>query len=203
MLPRRRRQTDPMRARAVVALLAVVALTSGACGDDDGGAPPTTVAERATPTVGDHWHSAYGVEICGEALGPFASDNDPEGIHSHADGIIHIHPFSEAAGGANANLGAFFSAMGAGLSDDSLELGEAGTFTEGEDECDGEPGIVQVARWSDASRVNDSEPEVFTEHLRDISFQEDGEAYTIAFAPEGTDLPPPRSIPQLERLTAV
>jgi hypothetical protein len=184
--------------RLVVIAFVALPLVAG-CSDDGG----TEADASGPPAVGDHWHAAYGVSVCGEFEPVFASENDPVGIHSHADGVIHIHPFGAEASGGNATLGKFFEAMGAGLSDESLQLGELGTFTEGEDDCDGQPAIVQVAKWADADTAESTEPQIITEDLTSIHFDNDREAYTIAFAPEGADIPPPPTIPQLDQLTDV
>ncbi|MGH2685267.1 MAG: hypothetical protein ACRDJP_07365, partial [Actinomycetota bacterium] len=47
------------------------------------------------PRINEHWHAAYGVNICGDWDQPLVdTQNDRLGIHTHEDGIIHIHPFS-------------------------------------------------------------------------------------------------------------
>ena len=191
------------RTSLAVLMSLVVALAGCSTDDDAGGGSVGTGDASGPPTIGDHWHAAYGVETCGESVPPFASENDPAGIHTHSDGIIHIHPFGSQSSGANATLGLFMEAMGATLTDETLDLGQIGSFTEGEDDCDGTPGIIQVARWADASTAAYTPPEIITENVADISFQNDREAYTIAFAPEGADIPPPPTIPTLDQLTDI
>lgn len=48
------------------------------------------------PGLADHWHSAYSIYVCDE-ISPWVyfddSGQDTTGIHSHGDGLIHIHPF--------------------------------------------------------------------------------------------------------------
>ncbi|MCP3855283.1 MAG: hypothetical protein GY745_23605 [Actinomycetia bacterium] len=159
----------------------------------------------------DHWHVAYGVYDCvaesdsDDGFLPIYTDQrDPGGIHSHGDGIIHIHPRSTAAAGPNADLGVFLDAVGATLSEDEFDPGVAGDARGAGDECsNGEPGIPQVAFWSDADEL--AQPDVVaTTDLQDLQWIGDGGAVTIAFAPEGADIPPPlRSIPNLSRLTDV
>ena len=60
------------------------------------------------PQLGDHIHQAFGVTICGEAQPPIPEFESDVGIHTHGDGVIHIHPFSQLGVGANATLGRFF-----------------------------------------------------------------------------------------------
>ena len=79
--------------------------------------------DAVPPRLTDHWHVAYGIDICGEPL-PGLSDAKPDtsGIHSHGDGLIHIHPFSSRYTGKGANLGAFADTTGMTLTDSSLKV---------------------------------------------------------------------------------
>lgn len=140
----------------------------------------------ANPTLEDHWHSAYGVYDCesDSFLAPFENQEDPFGIHSHGDGLIHIHPFSSQVTGDSARMGVFLDAVGATVTTDAIVLPDGSELTAGT-ECDGEPAIVQVWRWDlDAS---DGDAEVITDDFDDIRFRKDREAYTIALAPEGAE----------------
>src|SRR5688572_1252934 len=57
-------------------------------------------ADDSAPVANqDHWHAAYGIYACDAFLAPLSDERDPKGIHSHADGIIHIHPFVRSAAG--------------------------------------------------------------------------------------------------------
>ena len=199
-----------MLGSAVAALIfVIVAQRSTETVTGESGQAPTIDAEPFAsnePPVAnqDHWHSAYGVMICDQGFEPpFTSQDDPVGIHSHSDGVIHIHPFFAAAGGANARLEVFLDVMGASITDETLTLPDGRSFTEGEDTCDGEPAQVQVARWSDATTAGSTAPEIFTDDLTSLRFENDIEAYTIAFVPAGTDLPPPPSIPMLSQLSDI
>lgn len=154
--------------------------------------------ENATPTnvppiAGrDHWHAAYDIYLCGEFVDPIPDQRDPRGIHSHADGIIHIHPFVRSAAGENAVLSEFTDAVDMTLTDDRIQVPGGDVYEEGETECDGEPGVVQVL----------VDGEVVTENIPDIRL-EDRQLITIAFAPRGAELPTPRSEPNLDNLSDV
>lgn len=152
-------------------------------------ASPTNVAPVANR---DHWHSAYAVYLCDSFAPPIDVQRDPKGIHTHADGVIHVHPFVRSAAGENAVLSEFTEAVDMTLTDDELQLPGGDLYEEGDTECDGEPGIVQVYVDGD----------VVTEDIPDIRF-EDRQLLTIAFAPEGTELPPPPSAPTLDNLSDV
>lgn len=169
-----------------------------------------TEAEAVPPGLTDHWHAAYGIDICGELQPAFTEDRDPNGIHTHGDGVIHIHPGAAqevAKAGKDATLGVFMSAAGAELADDHLTIPDAEggttTYTEGEDQCNGNDAIVQVAYWANANEATSTDPQVITEDLADINFQNDREAYTIAFARRGADIPPPETVDQLDELAGI
>lgn len=109
---------------------------------------PVTITERSNlelltlmgpgPDAGDHWHAAYAIYVCDEFLDPFTSENDPNGIHSHADGLIHIHPFNNATQDSGATFATFLDAVGwdfepgnIGARDGSVRFGD-GSCGEGE-----------------------------------------------------------------------
>jgi hypothetical protein len=153
----------------------------------------------AAPAFGDHWHAAQAVYTCGQFQDPLADRNDDaNGIHTHEDGLIHIHPTSTEATGDNATLGVFTEETELVLQDDRLEIPDGDSFVEGEDECDDGPGIVQVAVWDDAS---DEEPTIRTEDLIGLKL-DNNDLITIAFAPEGADIPKPNTAARLADATA-
>jgi hypothetical protein len=87
----------------------------------------------------------------------------------------------------------FAEEVGLKLEDDRLEIPGGKTYVEGEDECDGKPGVVQVAVWDDP---NDESPEVVTEDVTGIKLGQN-QLLTVAFAPEDADLSKPPSAPEL------
>lgn len=193
---------DLRRALAILALLCLVAtscsiasesvvvtpLRGGRTAADTGAAAAASgdVLPAVGPAPGSsHWHAAYVVRICDDVLAPFDSDADPLGIHSHADGLIHVHPFFEESGFEAATLGLFADAMGFGLATGELTLPGGGTWRDG-DLCNGVPGRVYVDRWANPEPQGAVE-RIFTDP-EDIRFAADGELYQIAFAP--LDAPP-------------
>jgi hypothetical protein len=158
------------------------------------------------PVLGDHWHAAVGVYVCGEFLPATAEFENETGIHTHGDGVIHIHPFTANATGENATLGVYLEDSGIELTNDTLTVGDE-SWSEGDD-CeveDGEsgPGELVVAQWKNV-QSNDGKPALIVRDFDDIRFREDAEGYTIAFVPEGTtEIPRPESADQLESLGAV
>jgi hypothetical protein len=181
------------------AVLAAVVLVAGSgCTDKDDEPDASPSADDAVaPAVNeDHWHAAFGVFVCDEFLADLPTFESPVGIHTHGDGVIHIHPFSAAGAGTNATLGAFLDGAPIDLEDGALEV-DGVTWHDGE-ECNGRPARVMLARWDDAASGGD--PEIVTDDMTRIRFRADGEAYTIAFVPEGTDIPLPPSAANLAEL---
>lgn len=163
-------------------------------------------APAEAPRVGtDHWHSAYAVYDCDRFLPGFTSAADPDGIHSHQDGVIHIHPWNSSASGTDAQLDVFFDAMGARVTDDEISGPGIGVLEEGSD-CNGEPTVIRAMRFSrfvgDADDPGGDDPmtgladlyepaEEFTDDFGDIQLLEDLEAFVFARVPAGAEIPLP------------
>lgn len=147
------------------------------------------------PTTRDHWHEAFGINICGEFLGNQTDDGpDRLGIHTHADGLIHIHPFGAGGSGENATMGAFLDQLGIGVSDGTLTLND-GTAKGPDDECDGEEAEVALFVWPPQAS-DKTEPEKLTgSEITEARFTEDGGEYVLSFNPKDftPPLPPSRS----------
>jgi hypothetical protein len=149
----------------------------------------STREASAAPRVGQHWHSSYDVYVCDDYdAGPVLDETDPVGIHSHSDGLIHVHPFTSIAAGDNARLSIWFESFSGSITDESITLDQGRTYTEGED-CNGEPTVLHVLRY-DADDLS-ARPEVITEDLADVQFLKNREAFVFALIPEGADLPEP------------
>jgi hypothetical protein len=140
----------------------------------------------------DHWHAAYGVYICGVFQPPVTNERDPLGIHTHGDGVIHIHPFGNAASGRNAVLGKFADAAQFTLKSGEIKLPGGKRYKDG-DKCEGKPGVLQVRR---DGKLVPGDP-------RKVRFLKDRSLITIAFVPKGTKIPDPPSASELDQLTDV
>ncbi|MFN0027875.1 MAG: hypothetical protein ACKV2O_11960 [Acidimicrobiales bacterium] len=163
-------------------------------------------AQRVEPRLEDHWHVAYGMYLC-DAFAPNPVDvgADKVGIHTHDDGIIHIHPFSSVATGEDATLGKFFDQIALKASDTKLTTTDGKAYESGKTTCpSGEVGKLVLARWASADDP-DAKPEIITEDITGARFLTDRSAFTLAFVPEGkiADIPRPESIPGLDQLTDV
>jgi hypothetical protein len=164
-------------------------------------------AAAVAPTTDDHWHSAIGIYVC-DAFLPAVADGptDVSGIHTHGDGIIHIHPFQGAAAGKNAKMQVFADQVGLSFSDSGFTTPDGTTYENGYD-CNGTPSVVTVSQWNSIDSVK-ADPEappdvVYTDDFGSIPFENDRMAFTLAVAPEGTTIPPPDSVATVDQLDPI
>jgi hypothetical protein len=131
-------------------------------------------------------------DVPGQFLAPFTdATQDVLGIHTHGDGLIHIHPFTDSVAGRKATLGVFLDQVGVSMTNEKLTLPTGQTYTEGVTKCQGgKDGQLQVAKWND---VNDAAQgkkpnEIFTSGFDQIRLGASN-AFTIAFMPPGSTIP--------------
>lgn len=150
-------------------------------------------ASRESPTAprvgSDHWHSAYAFYDCDHFLEPFTSSFDPDGIHSHNDGVIHIHPFNSSAAGERARLGVFFNSMGARVDEDEMSGPGIGVLEVGSD-CNGQPTVIRAGRFDPANMAAGAVAEYLSD-FEDVILDRDLEAFTFARIPADAEIPPP------------
>jgi hypothetical protein len=169
----------------------------------DTGAPASTPTTPAAGEPGDSTTTtsttaptsttvAAPADAPGEYLAPFTdATQDALGIHTHGDGLIHIHPFTDSAAGRKATLGLFLDQVGVSMTNDTLSLPTGQTYTEGVTKCQGgRDGELQVAKWNN---VNDAAQgkkpnEIFTSGFDQIRLGADN-SFTIAFMPPGSTIP--------------
>jgi hypothetical protein len=131
--------------------------------------------------IGDHWHAAIGVNLCGTWQANLPQYEAGTGVHSHGDGFMHIHPFSAAGAGSNANVGLFYK-----QADDKVSATELDIFKEkykNGDVCDNldkKPGEV---RWSVNGVEKTGNPGAYVPNDRDT--------VAIAFLPKGVEIGTP------------
>jgi hypothetical protein len=140
------------------------------------------------PKLGDHWHAAYGIYDCGEFL-PNLTDQIPDesGLHTHADGLMHMHPFGTAYTGHNANIGNWGITTGLELTDTSYST--PSIDRKNGESCGEELGesVVQLKVWDSP---NDEDGRIITSDFADYAPQEFS-MWVLAFVPEGTEIPRP------------
>lgn len=163
-------------------------------------------AQSVQPKLSDHWHAAYGTYTCDAFAAPPADAGaDKLGIHTHQDGVIHIHPFSSAAAGERADIGKFFDMVGMKVTDGKLVMADGTTYESGVTTCpDGQTGKLVLVAWPNADDPA-AAPKVITKDIASTQFANDRMAFTLAFVPEDkvADIPRPESIPNLDNLSDV
>ncbi len=157
--------------------------------------PFAAVAGRAA----DHWHAAIGYYICGTFVPDLPEGSDPLGIHGHGDNVVHIHPFGASSSGKRATLKIYLDTVGADISADKIKVPGQDTKSNG-DKCENGAGTVQTKVWD--SRAATDEGHLVPGNPASIR-PKDGQLITIAFVPEGTDIPKPPSEPRLDNLSDV
>ncbi len=191
-----------------IGVVAMARSENGGLGDNS--TPPK--ANLQNGQAFDHWHAAFAVEVCGKELGPLQDGpQDMQGIHTHGDGLVHIHPFTRTAAGKRATLERFFKQISFTVTDSGFELpkgmtmeGGGTTVKEGVTKCAGKDGELVLAHWKDAASAAGTKPDkIYRGNFPDVRFSEDLGAYTLAFVPKGsTDIDPPSSAADIESLGA-
>jgi plastocyanin len=129
-------------------------------------------SSTGAPRIGqDHWHATYEYIVCGVKQPNFPTWN--AGVHTHADGYIHIHPYTSSEEGSGARLVRWFEYGGGELSSDTVKApGSRDEYKNGDQCPDGEEGFVQVF-------VNGQKLDDFSKYL-----PQDGDSVQIVFGPE-------------------
>jgi hypothetical protein len=158
-------------------------------------------AAAVSPQVGEHWHAAYGIYVC-DAFLPDLTDQttDATGLHTHGDGVAHLHPFNNAAAGDNATLAKWGETTGLTFSSTGFTVGDT-TYEDGFD-CSGQPATVSLYVWP-ADDLTAAPRVIPASDIGDFHFDEDRLAFTLAVVPEGTEVPRPPSVPELDQLSDV
>jgi hypothetical protein len=146
------------------------------------------------PALGDHWHAAYVVDICGALQPNLAQPGTLLGLHTHNDGLVHVEPYVTGSildRGDNATL-ARFAEGDMGFKVTSTEVKVPGETKKNGDLCDGKAGKLTIREWPDANG------DAFKDYTnpKDVKIT-DGSAITVAFVAEGAEIPKPTSIPNL------
>jgi hypothetical protein len=164
-------------------------------------------ANKGVPQLGDHIHEAIGFNVCGDFLPNIPTFESKIGIHTHGDGVMHIHPFSQLGVGANATLGRFLKDahdegnLDVSLNDTTLKLlGE--TYKEGKTKCKGVTNPeLRVAYWPDVQNAA-SKPQVTTGGFSKLPITKNGGGYTIYYGDSKAAIPKPLSAAKLAELGA-
>ncbi len=191
------------------AIVAIVALGVGVvvfARNKNAGAGDNSQKPRARlsdSSAYDHWHASFAVNVCGKEQ-PALQDvqEDILGIHTHGDGLAHIHPFSVRASGDRATLGKFFDQVGLVVTDDGFKGSDGKVYKAGETTCGGKPTELVLAHWKDATTAASNPPDkIIRSDFASVRFSENYGAFTLALVPKGTtDIDPPSSSAEIESL---
>lgn len=151
----------------------------------------------------DHWHAVYGVYNCnstvegdGKYLPAFQSNQDDTGIHSHGDGVMHIHPFFELSSGDNAQMRHWLSEMNVDITPEAISVNNA--FDAPVELAAGQPcedgsgtAEIKLLRWQFdflANGENRDDPEIIETDFDLVNFRNDREVFVFAYIGEDTDI---------------
>lgn len=128
---------------AVTLLVIIIAVAGLILIADDDSTVTAPNGDTDGPVIGDHWHAALQVTVCGETLEPI--DTFPGGVHTHDDGFIHLHPQQPFEENEGATLAMFFEYGGGLLTSDTLRMPNAAETYRNGDTCpDGGEGVLRV-----------------------------------------------------------
>lgn len=160
------------------------------------------------PQLGDHIHQALSVWVCGEEFLPDIPEFESSiGIHTHGDGVIHIHPASQLGVGANATLDRYLKNV---RDEGNLDFSVSNSkityldteYEEGTTECEGvDDPQVRMAYWPNVGD-DSSEAEITTGDFTDLRLTENGAGVTIYFGDPDAEIPRPPNAKDLARLGA-
>ena len=190
-------------------------------------------ADASDPSVGDHWHVAYGFDICGEwfqlqgdaeardANGSFINtDFARTGVHSHNDGVIHWHANSRAAVGRRAVFQVLLDVYDVELENKKLVFPEEqrgqieavfgdkyadGVFESGETTCtvDGEE-VEGSLQMVVWDNFSDTDVgTTFVAAYGSVRVGRDAKVFSVAFVPDNTDVEMPPWAKDLPALGAI
>ncbi|MBA2607960.1 MAG: hypothetical protein H0U92_03385 [Actinobacteria bacterium] len=148
-------------------------------------------AEVTPPTKKDHWHAAYGFNLCGEwasALNDGAA-GDTTGIHTHGDGLIHTHPFLNSVTGKNATFGKLMKITDTAVTATSVDLKRDNEKLKNGDKCGSKPGVLTARSFKNLEDKAGTELKGSPSAWR----IKDGTLITISFNPKGFKVEQPPS----------
>lgn len=138
------------------------------------------------PRVGDHWHAALGVFVCGSEWLANAPEFEQQanntnlraGLHSHGDGLMHLHPFTGEESGRRTTLGRFLKYGGWKVGTKSLKVWDGAEHKNG-DKCPGD-NKKGILRWAVNGEEQTSNPAEYRPQDQDV--------VGVYFVPKDVDL---------------
>lgn len=150
-----------------------------------------SLTTTAGPHINDHWHAALRIVVREDARIAITipSFSSPEGIHTHGDDIIHMHPATPGGEGRGASLRRFFGYGGGILTEDTIRMpGQAETIAVagGIEILRADSGIHPLAggegaSFRDAIAACDAKPKSGFEKVTPEYIPQDGDCIRIVF----------------------
>ena len=157
----------------------------------------TQAAAEGVPPVAnkDHWHAAYGFNLCGQWAGSLGAGPRPDssGIHTHDDGLVHAEPVVASAAGKNATFEKFMKYTSASVTATSVDLRREGAKFKNGDKCGDKRG--ELTWW-----VFESARDTTGKSMRGNPANwriADGSLIAISFNPKGFKVTQPPSAAEL------
>ncbi len=144
----------------------------------------------------DHWHMAYGFNLCGKWSAPLKDgpSGDTTGIHTHEDGLIHIHPFVSSVAGKNATFGKLMDDTDTSVTATSVNLKRDGEKFKNGDKCGKKEGVLTARVFKN---LKDNEGTLLDGNPSSYRMK-DGQLIVISFNPKGFKVTQPPSAGNLQ-----
>lgn len=156
-----------------------------------------TAGNTDPPAVNkDHWHVAYGFNLCGKWAAPLKDGpaGDTTGIHTHDDGLIHTHPFVASVAGKNATFDKFMDDTDTSVSATAVDLKREGEKFKNGDKCGKKEGVLTARFFENEA---DTTGTLLKGNPADYRLK-DGQLITISFNPKGFKITQPPSAGNLQ-----
>lgn len=149
---------------------------------------------------GDHIHEVYGFNICGKWQTPIPEFDNQAGIHTHGDGVLHIHPFETSASGRKARLKVFLDGAHIRLTDRELAMpatsAAPAATVKVPGSCGGKPATLRVGEWKkatdkDQKPVRGGPDKIYKKDFGNIWLGHDGGGLTVFYGPPDARIPLP------------
>jgi len=169
------------------------------------------------PTVGQTWHAALEVDICGKVVPALPTNTNAStvGLTTTGNGLLLIAPKTSAESGSNATLGKFASEYGRfTLTDSSLGYpGAVGPVYHNGEKCPlgtpdaGQKGVVKARSWvlspnKSTGKVINLTGGAYASSPGKIKFAS-GQLITLGFVPANKPLPKVSGLTEVALLQAI
>jgi hypothetical protein len=176
----------------VVVVLGVLGVFTASSSLNDKQASASTTPPAANK---DHWHAAYGFNLCGKWAEPLVDGpaGDQHGIHTHGDGLVHTHPFDSTVAGKNATFGKLMADTVTSVNATSVNLKRKGEKFKNGDKCGKKTGELT---WYVFKNLKDKKGTKMSGNPSSWRIK-DGQLIVVSFNPKGFKVTQPPSAAEL------